>query len=92
MGKITKLSRTFMFTPKANSKQKRTKKCECFSDLADRKSVAELQHSGSDFRRTKAGKTAQNSVAEFGSSVADFGLHSSSKISLTMRFSLKNHS
>jgi len=31
-------------------------------------------------------------MAEFGSSVAEFGLQNSSKISLTMRFSLKNHS
>jgi len=49
-----------MFTPKANSKQKRAKNANVFLDWPDRKSVA------------------------------DFGLHSSSKISLTMRFSLKN--
>jgi len=54
--------------------------------------MAELQQSGPDFCRIKTGKTAQKSVADFGNSVADFGLHSSSKISLTMRFSLKNHS
>ena len=77
---------------KSQFKIEKGEKCECFPDLADKKSVAKLQHSGPDFCRTKAGKTAQNSVAEFGSSVADFGLHNSSKISLTMRFSLKNHS
>jgi len=46
--------------------------------------VAKLQHLGPDFCQTKAGKTAQKSVADFDSSAADFGLHSSSKISLTM--------
>jgi len=81
-----------MFTPKANSKQKKGEKCECFPDFSDWKSGAELQHSGPNFCRTKLEKQLRKSVAEFGSLVADFGLHSSSKISLTMRFSLKNHS
>jgi hypothetical protein len=54
--------------------------------------VAELQQSMADFFRTKTGKTTQKSVADFGSSGADFKLHSSSKISLTMCFSLDNHS
>lgn len=63
-----------------------------FPDLPARKSAADFDKLVADFCRTKAGKSAQKSVADFGDSVADFELHSSSKISLTMRFSLKNHS
>jgi len=33
------------------------------------------EKSVADFWRTKAGKSAQNSVADFGNSVAEFGLH-----------------
>ena len=61
--------------------------------------MADFDKSGADFCRTKTGNSDQkmmadfdNSVADFDNSVADFGLLSSSKISLTMRFSLKNHS
>ena len=59
-------------------------KCEYFLDWPVRKSVA-------DFSRTKTGNLDQKTVADFDNSVADFGLLSSSKISLPMRFSLKNH-
>ncbi|KEH22409.1 hypothetical protein MTR_7g045395 [Medicago truncatula] len=60
-------------------------KCECFPDFPDRKSMADFDNSVAEFCRTKTGKSAKKSVA-------NFGLHSSSKISLTMRFSFKNHS
>ena len=67
-------------------------KCEYFLDWPVRKSVADFDTSVADFSRTKTGNLDQKMVADFDNSVADFGLLSSSKISLTMRFSLKNHS
>ena len=66
-------------------------KCEYFLDWPVRKSVADFDKSVADFSRTKIGNLDQKMVADFDNSVADFGLLSSSKISLTMRFSLKNH-
>jgi hypothetical protein len=53
--------------------------------------VADFDKSVADFSRTKTGNLDQKMVADFDNSVADFGLLSSSKISLSMRFSLKNH-
>ncbi|KEH16688.1 hypothetical protein MTR_0116s0140 [Medicago truncatula] len=70
---------------KSKFKTENGENCEYFPNFPHRKSVA-------DFRGTKIGKSAQQSGADFGNSGADFELHSSSKISLTMRFSLKNHS
>ncbi|KEH16142.1 hypothetical protein MTR_0308s0050 [Medicago truncatula] len=60
-------------------KTEKGENCEYFPNLPHRKSVA-------DVRRTKTGKSAQKSGTDFGNSGADFELHSSSKISLTMRF------
>ncbi|KEH22279.1 hypothetical protein MTR_7g037575 [Medicago truncatula] len=74
--KANKIIYNFHVYTESKFKTKKGENYEYFPDLPGRKSVA-------DFDKL---------VADFGNSVADFELHSSSKIRLTMRFSLRNHS
>jgi len=62
-----------------------------FSRFARQKIGGRIATFGGWFLSNQMQEKILESMADFGNSMADFGLHNSSKISLKMRFSLNKH-